>query len=84
MKNAVQEVMKLIPADVEGKVLLNAHVPSYLDKEITLYYYIGKQFILDYSRRNVLDIIMIICPLAIGLECVVDGLIGRLITHSYL
>ena len=33
--------MKLIPADTEGKVLLTNSVPQYLDKEITLYYYVG-------------------------------------------
>ena len=41
-KGAVQGSMKLIPADINGKVIATDLVPSYLDKEITLYYYIGK------------------------------------------
>ena len=40
-KNAVQGTMKLIPADEHGKVWLEADVADYLEKEITLYYYIG-------------------------------------------
>ena len=40
-KNAVQGTMKLMPSDVNGKVSENDCVPEYLDKEITLYYYIG-------------------------------------------
>ena len=41
-KNAVQGTMKLIPADSNGKVSYVETIPDYLDKEITLYYYIGK------------------------------------------
>ena len=33
--------MKLISADVDGKVLVDDDLPAYLSKEITLYYYIG-------------------------------------------
>ena len=40
-KSAVQGSMKLIPTDVNGKVLMDTAMPEYLDKEITLYYYIG-------------------------------------------
>ena len=41
IKSAVQGSMKLIPADREGRVLLNSSIPTYLKKEITLYYFIG-------------------------------------------
>ena len=44
-KGAVQGTMKLIPADVNGKVLATDLVPSYLEKEITLYYYIGNNLV---------------------------------------
>ena len=44
-KNAVQGVMKLIPADESGKVLVLDSYPDYLGKEITLYYYIGNLFL---------------------------------------
>ena len=40
-KNAVQGSVKIIPADEEGKVLVDSDFPEYLDKEITVYYYIG-------------------------------------------
>ena len=40
-KNAVQGSIKLIPADVNGKVLVTDSFPCYLNKEITVYYYIG-------------------------------------------
>ena len=40
-KSAVQGSMKLIPADEHRKVLLTNDLPEYLDKEVTLYYYIG-------------------------------------------
>ena len=40
-KNAVQGTMKLIPCDDKGKVMLSHPVYSKLDKEITLYYFIG-------------------------------------------
>ena len=40
-KNAVQGVMKLIPSDENGKVIAVDDFPQYMDKEITLYYYIG-------------------------------------------
>ena len=40
-KSAVQGSMKLIPADREGRVLLNSSIPTYPEKEITLYYFIG-------------------------------------------
>ena len=42
MKNAVQGVMKLIPADKDGKVLVPEGFPEYMEKELTLYYFIGK------------------------------------------
>ena len=41
-KNAVQGAMKLIPANSDGKLLLNDQVPKCYDKEIILYYFIGK------------------------------------------
>ena len=41
-KNAVQSSMKIIPCDVNGRVLINSNVYQELDKEITLYYFIGK------------------------------------------
>ena len=40
-KNVVQGTMKLIPADNDGRVLLLDNFPSFVDKEITLYYFIG-------------------------------------------
>ena len=40
-KNAVQGSMKLIPCDENGRVMVRHELYSFLDKEITLYYYIG-------------------------------------------
>ena len=34
--------MKIIPSDNNGKVEYEDSFPEYLDKEIVLYYYIGK------------------------------------------
>ena len=44
-KNAVQGSMRLIPANVDGKVDVNCQVPDYLEKEITLYYYLGRDLL---------------------------------------
>ena len=41
--------MKLIAADEDGKVLTTDVLPAYLDKEITLYYYIGNEISLCNS-----------------------------------
>ena len=41
-KNAVQGTMRLIPCDVNGKVDIHHKCYESLDKEVTLYYYIGK------------------------------------------
>ena len=43
-KNAIQGTMKLIPCDGNGKAMVSNHVYSLLDKEITLYYFIGTKF----------------------------------------
>ena len=43
-KNAVQAAIKLIPADSNGKIVVNETAPAYLDKEIMVYYFIGKYF----------------------------------------
>ena len=40
-KNAVQGSMKLIPCDENGRDMVRHEFYSFLDKEITLYYYIG-------------------------------------------
>ena len=41
-KNAVQGIMKIIPCDSDGRPLVTHHDYDKLDKEITLYYFIGK------------------------------------------
>ena len=41
-KSAVQGTMKLIAADENGRVNIDSDLPHYFEKEITLYYYIGK------------------------------------------
>ena len=41
-KTAVQGTIKLIPADVNGKVDASNDVPEYIQKEVKVYYYIGK------------------------------------------
>ena len=43
-KNAVQGTMKLIPCDEHWKVSIESNAYKKLDKEITLYYYIGEEF----------------------------------------
>ena len=40
-KNAVQGNMKVIPCEENGRVSIKHPAYSQLDKEITLYYYIG-------------------------------------------
>ena len=54
-KNAVQGTMKLIPADKDGKVIVDSNIPDYISKEITLYYYLGK-YLNYYKIKDVLDI----------------------------
>ena len=51
-KSAVQGTMKLIAADENGKVQVDHDLPQYFDKEITLYYYIGKFKYLDFKRQK--------------------------------
>ena len=51
-KTAVQASMRLIPADVNGKVMMTQNYPDYLDKEITLYYYIGTLWLSKVNEKN--------------------------------
>ena len=44
-KSAVQGTMKLIPTDENGKISNDTTLVPYMEKEITLYYYIGKRLI---------------------------------------
>ena len=44
-KNAVQGTMKLIPSDENGRVIIGNPDYSLLDKEFTLYYYIGSMIL---------------------------------------
>ena len=48
-KNAVQATMKLIPADKYGKVDRSVTLPGYFEKEVILYYYIGKEGITFFT-----------------------------------
>ena len=52
-KNAVQGAMKLIPATADGKVLMNAHFPKCYDKEIILYYFIGKVLLVKVMPNHI-------------------------------
>ena len=49
-KNAVQGTMKLIPSDEDGRVLIGNPDYSLLDKEFTLYYYIGNMIFIHQIR----------------------------------
>ena len=40
-RNAVQGSIKLIDVDDDGRPLTNTNLPEYLQKEITMYYYLG-------------------------------------------
>ena len=56
-KNAVQGTIKIIPATVDGKVLIDHDLPTYLDKEFTVYYYIGiliKAFIIQSKKNHII------------------------------
>ena len=53
-KNAVQGTIKVIPCDLNGKVAYDENLPAYLDKEIVVYYYIGKFHSIFISLESVI------------------------------
>ena len=50
-KNAVQGTMKIIPCDENWRVLVNHPAYHHLDKEMTLYYFIGKEFLINFFLK---------------------------------
>ena len=64
-KNAVQGTMKVIPCDGNGKVLLDCNVYRELDKEITLYYFIG-QYPVEFLQFTKNDHLLFVANCASG------------------